>query len=299
MHQLDKAKTQTDTNKMPRGIFKIMKAANQKFKILIADNDTANIKLLFDALPVSDYEVWIAKTDEKALKIASRFPAELILLDAMMPNGFEICRRLKADKKTEKIPIILMTALSDTVDKVKGLKLGAVDYITKPIQYEEAIVRINAHLRLYRLNQYLEEMVDERTATLTQELKEIQQNQFKLIQSEKMSSFSQLVADVASEIDNPVNFIQGNLSAARDYSRELLYLADLCLRHQDRLPIEIKAYLEETDLKFISQDFLSLFNSLEARTDRLQRTIRTLRNFARLHESEMKLTNLRNGIKST
>jgi DNA-binding response OmpR family regulator len=82
----------------------------------------------------------------------------LILLDVMMPgmNGFEVCRRLKENTKTQDIPVIFMTALSDTDDKIKGFQLGAVDYVTKPFEPEEVLSRIRTHLTLYCLQQQVQ-----------------------------------------------------------------------------------------------------------------------------------------------
>src|SRR5262249_52473649 len=97
-------------------------------------------------------------------------PPALVLLDIRLPgiDGFETCQRLKADPATCEIPVIFMTALSDTVDKVRGLELGAVDYITKPFQHEEALARIKVHLRLRRLTLALAEQ----NARLAKEIRE-------------------------------------------------------------------------------------------------------------------------------
>ena len=114
--------------------------------------------MLFDLLDASGYRVAIAKSGESALKRLQTSVPDLILLDVMMPgiDGFETCRQIKANEHTCDVPVIFMTALSDTLDKVKGLKLGAVDYITKPIQHEEVLARITVHLKLRHLMHTLE-----------------------------------------------------------------------------------------------------------------------------------------------
>ncbi len=127
-------------------------------KLLIVDDIPANISLLLDFLTDVGFKVLVAKDGEAAIKKAEYARPDLILLDVMMPgiDGFEVCKRLKAMSTTQNIPIIFMTALSDTVDKVKGFSLGAVDYITKPLQAEEVLARVSSHLNLCKLQQQLE-----------------------------------------------------------------------------------------------------------------------------------------------
>lgn len=120
-----------------------------------------------------------------------------------------------------------MTALSDTVDKVKGLELGAVDYITKPFQHEEVLARIKLHLNLFYLNNRLEQRVLEHTQELEGSLKQLQTAQLRLIQSEKMSVLGQLVAGIGHEINNPIGCIDGNIKHAVNYIQDLLGLVSL------------------------------------------------------------------------
>ncbi|MBE9040867.1 response regulator [Oscillatoriales cyanobacterium LEGE 11467] len=130
----------------------------QKTQVLIVDDTPTNIQVLSDFLIESGFEVLVAKNGESALRKLEKAAPDIILLDIMMPgiNGFETCIRLKDWDKTKDIPIIFMTALSDVVDKVKGLSLGAVDYITKPFQQEEVLARINVQLRLRNLTRQLQ-----------------------------------------------------------------------------------------------------------------------------------------------
>jgi DNA-binding response OmpR family regulator len=128
--------------------------------ILVVDDKPENIGVLFDFLNDNNFEVLVARDGENALELleyADQLP-DLVLLDVMMPgiDGFETCVRIKTAVKTQDIPIIFMTALSDTIDKVKGLSLGAVDYITKPIQQDEVLARINTHLTIRKLQQQLQ-----------------------------------------------------------------------------------------------------------------------------------------------
>ena len=109
--------------------------------ILIVDDNPTNIQVLSDLLKEYEFKVLVAKDGETCLHRLEKIRPDLILLDVLMPgiDGFETCRRLKASPATKEIPVIFMTALTDPVDKLKGLTIGAVDYITKPLQHEEAI----------------------------------------------------------------------------------------------------------------------------------------------------------------
>jgi DNA-binding response OmpR family regulator len=152
--------------------------------ILLVDDNPTNLQLLFETLDGRGFKLLIAKNGNAALSIARKACPNLILLDIMMPeiDGYEVCRQLKADAATAEIPIIFLSALTDTKDKVQGLDMGAVDYITKPFQPDEVIARVNTHLTVYRLkkaldeknnelqeaNEFLEERVKERTAELVE-----------------------------------------------------------------------------------------------------------------------------------
>lgn len=132
--------------------------STSKSTLLIVDDIPANVSVLFDFLSASGFKVLVAQDGESALQKAFYAIPSLILLDVMMPgiDGFETCRRLKNDAKTQDIPVIFMTALADTENKLKGFELGAVDYVTKPIQQEEVLARVNTHLTIRKLQKELE-----------------------------------------------------------------------------------------------------------------------------------------------
>ncbi len=111
--------------------------------VLIVDDVPANLQLLVDSLSGSGFDVFVAKSGESALEQLGHSTPDIILLDVKMPgiDGFETCRRLKAADQTRDIPVIFMTALTDTVEKVKGFEAGAVDYVTKPIEHQEMLAR--------------------------------------------------------------------------------------------------------------------------------------------------------------
>ena len=145
--------------------------------ILLVDDIPTNLEVLLDFLSDSGFEVLVALDGSSALEQAHYARPDLILLDVMMPgmDGFETIRQLKADEQLQAIPVIFMTALSDIVDKVKGFKLGAVDYITKPLQQEEVLARLHSHLTIRKLQRELEQMnleLEQRVIERTRELAE-------------------------------------------------------------------------------------------------------------------------------
>ncbi len=126
--------------------------------LLIIDDEPANLKVMADYLKADGFEIMMARNGEDGLKKALRGLPDLILLDVMMPgiDGFETCRRLKAEEITKEIPVLFMTALTNIEDKVKGFTVGGVDYLTKPVQEEEVLARVSVHLTLRHLQQRLE-----------------------------------------------------------------------------------------------------------------------------------------------
>ncbi len=143
--------------------------------ILIVDDVPENIGLLLEYLSDKGYKILVAENGESAIEQVAFAKPDLILLDIMMPgiSGFETCKYLKRQEETKHIPVIFMTALSDSKNIVKGFSIGAVDYITKPIRPEEVLARVKTHLALRKLqkelrdaNKYLEKRVTDRTAEL-------------------------------------------------------------------------------------------------------------------------------------
>jgi two-component system, NtrC family, sensor kinase len=139
----------------------------------------------------------------------------------------------------------------------------------------------------------------ERTAELENALHELQQAQFQLIQTEKMSSLGQLVAGIAHEINNPINFIYGNLKYVGDYTENLLSLVEIHQQEYPKLTAEIQAKLEEIEWEFIKEDLPKILKSMKVGADRIREIVLSLRNFSRLDEAEMKSVNLHEGIDST
>jgi len=134
----------------------------KKATILVVDDAPSNLSLMHNLLK-DDYQVKIASSGEKALKIAtSDSPPDLILLDIMMPgmDGYEVCQRLKRDPRTNNIPVVFLTAKSEVGDEKKGLELGAIDYITKPISVPIVMARVKNHLALKAMADFLRDQND-------------------------------------------------------------------------------------------------------------------------------------------
>jgi diguanylate cyclase (GGDEF)-like protein len=127
--------------------------------ILIVDDVEDNLEILGDLLTFDGYNVQIARSGEGALKLVQESRPDLILLDILMPgmDGFEVCSRLKADEDTKDIPVIFVSSMTDIDSKVRGFKVGGVDYINKPFQHAEILVRVNTHVTMLRLRKHLEE----------------------------------------------------------------------------------------------------------------------------------------------
>ncbi|MGL5510589.1 MAG: hybrid sensor histidine kinase/response regulator [Microcoleaceae cyanobacterium] len=181
---------------------------NQKI-ILIVDDNPANLGTLFKFLTDLNFKVLVATDGESAIEQINYLRPDIVLLDVMMPgiDGFETCRRLKINPDTIDIPVIFLTALSETVDKVRGFSLGGVDYITKPVQYEEVLVRVKTHLTISDLQQQLKQKNNE-LSDLNQHLEKLVEAKTKeLITQEKSAMIGRLTQGMVHNLRNPLQTI--------------------------------------------------------------------------------------------
>ncbi|HLO89153.1 MAG TPA: ATP-binding protein [Nostocaceae cyanobacterium] len=179
-------------------------------------------------------------------------------------------------------------------------------FLVLRLLHEYIKAKDKAQAALEQTNQELEIRVEHRTQELKEKnsqmqhtLKELQQTQLQLIQTEKMSSLSHMVAGIAHEINNPINFVGGNLFYLQEYTRQLLKLIQLYQQHYPHPPEVIKLELEEMDLEFLCQDFTQLMKSMTLGTERIKEIVLALRNFSRLDEAELKKVDIHEGIDST
>ncbi len=177
-------------------------------RILIVDDQRSNIDVLKDIL--HEYDRAIAMNGPQALKVAhSKKPPDLILLDIMMPDmdGYEVCAALKEDAATQNIPVIFVTAKREVSDETKGLKLGAVDYITKPFNASIVLQRVAIHLELKRHRDQLEELVMERTQELI-EARNVAESRKEAAEG-GIRAKNEFLAVISDELRNPLNSIIG------------------------------------------------------------------------------------------
>ena len=262
--------------------------------ILIVDDNPTNLAVLSEALSSAGFHFRVATDGESALALVARNRPELILLDVQMPgiDGFETCRRLKANADTQAIPVIFTTALSDTESKAKGFSLGAVDYIPKPFDQTEVLVRLRVHLQLKYLTDSLEQQVSERTAAL-------HQMQVQLVQQEKLSSLGEMMAGIAHEMNNPINFMVSNIRPLEEYIAEIIEILNLYQQEHLTPSSQLKNAIEEIDLDFVLEDVGKILDSFQLGSERIRGISKSLRMFARSDSETKAPADLHAGLDST
>ena len=268
-----------------------------KTEILVVDDLPDNLRLVSNLLIHQGYVVRKATNGTMALRSAQAEPPDMILLDINMPDldGYEVCRQLKTFDNTRAIPVIFLSALDDAIDKVKAFQVGGVDYITKPFQVEEMLIRIQTQLKVQRLTQTLEQQVEQRTTELSQALHYLKETQLQLVQHEKMSALGNLVAGIAHEINNPVGFIAGNLQPAIDYINDLFRLIDF---YQTKMP-DVEPDIADIDLEYLREDLPKLIDSMKLGVQRISHISTSLRTFSRADQDYKVPFNIHEGIDST
>ena len=290
-------------------------------QITVVDDKPENLDLLANLLEDVGYEVSPFPRGKIALDGIAYDPPDLILLDIQMPdmNGYEVCQHLKSNETTRNIPVIFVSALNETFDKVKAFEVGGVDYISKPFQAEEVLARVATHLEMFQMKRKLEavnvlqaeelaakniqlvqlnQSLEEANLELRTNCKVLQDTQLKLVQTEKMATLGNLVAGIGHEINNPVGFINGNINSAVEHLEDLLAVLDL---YQDNSVISdaISAEIDEFDVEFIREDFPKLIGSIQSGVQRILEISKALRIFSRQDTDEKTHLNIIEGIDST
>jgi two-component system, sensor histidine kinase and response regulator len=177
--------------------------------IMVVDDQPANLKLLEDMLKGKGYAIRSFPRGRLALASAAQNPPDLILLDINMPEmtGFEVCERLKSDSRLARIPVVFLSALNETEDKIKAFRSGGVDYVTKPFQLAEVQARVETHLELHRLHLALERQNDRLEETVRSRTRELAEAHARLkILDQSKSDFLRLISH---ELRTPLNGILG------------------------------------------------------------------------------------------
>ena len=176
---------------------------NKNINILIVDDVINNLKLLNEILSKEQYNVIAAKSGEEALYFIKNSKPDIILLDVIMTgiSGFEVCEKLKSNEETAEIPVIFLSALTDTENKIKGFKVGGVDFITKPFHFKEVLIRVKTHLEISKLQSKLKQnLKDNIKLNEKLEKKNIDLHLAKTIAEESEAKYSVLINNTAFPI---------------------------------------------------------------------------------------------------
>lgn len=195
--------------------------------VLIVDDNSGNLQVLGNILSEKGYKIAIAESGGEALNFVSKKHPDLILLDILMPemDGLEVCRRLKGSVETKNIPIIFISVLDNTEDKVRGFDLGGVDYITKPFEEKEVLARIQAHLTIVKQKKDIVELERIKTIAamaatanheINQELTVLQANLDMLEKTFSEITLSEKQIELMAKIQKPIKNITAILKKYRD-----------------------------------------------------------------------------------
>lgn len=300
----DSLSEETPIPQLPQGIM-VQSFTPPEIEILLID-DQAIVGEVVQRLLASDIDIQLRHCCDprQALQVAIAKPPNVILLDLVMPevDGLLLLRWLRRHSATREIPIVMLSATEDPELKANAFTQGANDYLIKPPAADELIARLRYHARSYQNFQGMvsaTQLAKAQAQQLEKTLQVLQATQAQLIQTEKLAGLEQLVAGMAHEINNPINFIYGNLTYAQEYIEQLLQVAQLnqqpCSSACSRL-LQQAAYV---DIEFVAEDLPRLLNSMKVGVERVQQIILSLRNFSHLHQADLKAVNIHEGLEST
>jgi two-component system, sensor histidine kinase and response regulator len=232
--------------------------------VIVVDDTPANLQLLTGMLKERGYKVRPVPSGKLALQAAKNDPPDLILLDIMMPemDGYEVCERLKADEKLREIPVIFISALNETMDKVRAFGVGGVDYVTKPFQFEEVAARVSTHLELQRQRRKLKENYER-----LRRLEELRDNLVHMIVHDLRSPLTGISGflDLALVLEKETLTEDGleYLQTAKRSTTAVIDMVSAVLDVSKMEAGEMKLHLAECDLVRMVVDLMSGMQSLK------------------------------------
>ena len=273
-------------------------------RLLIIDDDKI-FRMEFVAMAKDMGEITEMESGEAGLAYLNEHDVDLILLDMVMPgmNGFDVLEALAEQKMINKIPVILLSATEDDELIARAFKLGAVDYLRKPVRKYELIARLTTQLELRYRQLHQEQMVAERTRELTEANQGLKAAQEQLLQSDKMAAIGQLAAGVAHEINNPVGFVSSNLAMLSQYLDDIFRVIAAYEAIDAGLSAEQQAQLQkikkEIDLGYLKGDITELLRESKDGLLRIIRIVQDMKNFSHVSDNKWELVNIHEGIDST
>jgi signal transduction histidine kinase len=274
-----------------------------KGELLVVDDATVTLRQLTRTLETAGFQVCPVDSGELALASVAAKPPDLILLDINMPgmDGFEVCRRLKADPRTVDIPIIFLSAENEVAKQIEGFQCGAIDFVTKPFEAGILLMRVKTRLELNRLRRQTKERLAEleRTQTLLHsEMNARNELQAQLFQQEKMASIGQLAAGVAHEINNPMGFVISNLGTLEKYIARFDEYLGILDRTCGEALSQVSAERSRLKIDYLIQDTHLLLEECLGGAIRVKEIVQNLKSFSRIDQPGCHQTDINQCLES-
>ena len=282
--------------------------------IFIVDDNHCSQQLLDDILMNNGYTTCLFSNGMSALQAAQSEPPDLILLDVMMPgmDGFEVCRLLKEDRSTRFVPVVMVTCLNEKSMRLKGMAAGADDFISKPFDSMEILLRTRNLLQmkeyqdfLKRHSEILEQRVQKRTEELEEVITELKSTQRQMIQQEKMATIGLLTAGIAHEINNPIGFISSNTASLDRYCERILKFmksqqeALLSGKTGPQHVEQLQAFHTQMKIGRIVKEIPEMIRETMDGIERIKSIVMDLKCFSRTEEAEQKEADIIQCLEST